>query len=610
MPAELKTTILQQQTISTDVATWLRSLTFDQFDPTLGTLLNVRVSVGDTVIGSLGIENLGPTDATVAASIAGGVTVSGPTGTVLGYSYATAGMAVQLSAFDGTTDFAGLSGVAASGVNGTRTEDFILAATNPAVGAFVGQGQINLIANGLVSGLQVSGGGSLRLESSASIGAEVGLQYQYEVPDSVGNGTGGSTSWGFTQSVFHDGPIYLIPDVLATTAGQTATFEARLAGWSDTFSIGRFDPNLGTLYEMELTLSASILGSVAAENRGAAPGTVTASEAATVAIQMPGTLSPVSAAASVADSFALGGFDQSNDFAGTSGRLNSGLVNSGTVTTVFNAASTDLSAFIGSGSVAVPIGSTGTATANGPGDLSLELLTKAGATATVRYRYVPSGSIPQTGTTAPSGVVTTSAPRIDYVLTPTTLACFAAGTRIMTRDGAVPVESLCVGQTVTTLFRDQVPIVWMGMRDVDCEAHPRPETVWPVLIEAHAFGPGLPARDLRLSPDHAVFVDSVLIPIRVLMNGGSIRQVPVRRITYHHIELAEHDVVLAESLPAESFLDTGNRAAFLNGGRAVRMHPEFAALTWDARACAPLELTGPRVSAARDRLARRTAAAA
>ncbi len=622
MPAELKTTILQQQTIATDVGTWLKSLSFNQFDPTLGNLLNIRVSIADTVVGSLGIENLGPTKATVSASITGGVSVSGPAGMVLGSAYAGAGMSLQLSGFDGTMDFAGRSGAAASGINGTNTADYTIAATNPAAAGFVGQGLVNLTANGGASGLRVDGAGSLRLDSSANVGAVVGLQYQYEVPEPVGTGTGGTYSGTFTYQV---GPGYfqvwfesLTPPLLATTPALTTNFETRLAGWSDTFSIGRFDPSLGTLYEMEVTLSANILGSVAAENRGAGLGSVTANEAATVAIQMPGTLSAISAVTSVTDSFSLGGFDQSNDFSGTSGRVDSGLINAGTVTAVLSAASTDLSAFIGTGSVAVPIGSTGTASANGPADLSLELLTKAGATASVRYRYVPSGSIPQSGTTEPSGVVTTFSPSGGYVFTPIThgsgaqvaLACFATGTRITTPDGAVPVESLSIRQTVTTLLRGEAPIRWIGMRDVDCEAHPQPEKVWPVHIEAGAFGPGLPARDLRLSPDHAVFVEGVLMPIRVLINGGSIRQIPVDRVTYHHIELAEHDVLLAESLPAESFLDTGNRAAFLNGGRVVQMHPDFSALTWDARGCAPLEVTGPRVSAARDRLAQRMLVAA
>jgi len=42
---------------------------------------------------------------------------------------------------------------------------------------------------------------------------------------------------------------------------------------------------------------------------------------------------------------------------------------------------------------------------------------------------------------------------------------------------------------------------------VDCEHHPVPADVHPVRIHAGAFAPGVPARDLRLSPDHAAFVD-------------------------------------------------------------------------------------------------------
>jgi hypothetical protein len=36
-------------------------------------------------------------------------------------------------------------------------------------------------------------------------------------------------------------------------------------------------------------------------------------------------------------------------------------------------------------------------------------------------------------------------------------------------------------------------------------------------------------------------------------------------VTYYHVELAAHDVILAEGLLCESYLDTGNRAAFVNG---------------------------------------------
>jgi len=38
-------------------------------------------------------------------------------------------------------------------------------------------------------------------------------------------------------------------------------------------------------------------------------------------------------------------------------------------------------------------------------------------------------------------------------------------------------------------------------------------------VTAGAFGAGRPHRDLRLSPEHAVFVDGVLIPVHLLVNA-------------------------------------------------------------------------------------------
>ena len=74
-----------------------------------------------------------------------------------------------------------------------------------------------------------------------------------------------------------------------------------------------------------------------------------------------------------------------------------------------------------------------------------------------------------------------------------------------------------------------------------------------------------------------------------------------------HVELARHDVVLAEGLPTESLLDTGNRWNFENNGGPVLLHPDFA-LRWDAMGCAPLIVTGPILAAVRSRLQRRVAA--
>jgi hypothetical protein len=101
---------------------------------------------------------------------------------------------------------------------------------------------------------------------------------------------------------------------------------------------------------------------------------------------------------------------------------------------------------------------------------------------------------------------------------------------------------------------------------IDCRRHRRPHEVFPVRVQAYAFGPGVTHRDLLVSPDHALFLDGVLIPARYLCNGTTIRQEAVAAVSYFHIELEQHDVLLAEGLPAESYLDTGNRDAFADGG--------------------------------------------
>ncbi len=161
-----------------------------------------------------------------------------------------------------------------------------------------------------------------------------------------------------------------------------------------------------------------------------------------------------------------------------------------------------------------------------------------------------------------------------FTLTPSaagvaiTVACFAAGTRIATPRGEVPIEELRAADLVLTPPGRAGPIIWIGHRAVNCRAHPDPTSVWPVRVAAGAFGPALPARDLFLSPDHAVFFAGALIPIRHLVNATTIAQRRRADVVYWHVELARHAVLLAEGLPCESYLDTGNRAAFQHDGPA------------------------------------------
>src|SRR6185437_13964321 len=144
-------------------------------------------------------------------------------------------------------------------------------------------------------------------------------------------------------------------------------------------------------------------------------------------------------------------------------------------------------------------------------------------------------------------------------------------------------------------------IVWIGHRDIEVARHAFPMEILPVRVRAGAFGRGLPHRDLWLSPQHAVFVDGVLIPIIRLANGANVAQVRVERVSYFHVELETHDVLLAEGLPAESFLDCGSRSGFANAPGPVDLHPTFKPRSWND-ACAPLVESGELVEAVGDRL--------
>lgn len=192
------------------------------------------------------------------------------------------------------------------------------------------------------------------------------------------------------------------------------------------------------------------------------------------------------------------------------------------------------------------------------------------------------------------------------------LACFAQGTLIRTPRGDVAVEALSVGQSVVTASGAHRRIKWLGHRAVNCVDHPDARGVWPIRVAAHAFGAGKPERDLLLSPGHSVgvtVVDEVLIPIGALVNGSTIARVPVDSVTYWHVELDSHDILLADGLPAESYLEMENRVFFAEGGAMIDALPESAARRTHADFCRPFLQDGVVVDAVRATLAARAAAA-
>ncbi len=177
---------------------------------------------------------------------------------------------------------------------------------------------------------------------------------------------------------------------------------------------------------------------------------------------------------------------------------------------------------------------------------------------------------------------------------PSDSACFVAGTPILTATGERPVEALRPGDLVCTASGRHAAVAWVGLRTV--------AGAEPVCIAAGAIAPGVPREDVHLSPDHAVFLDGVLIPARLLRNGATVRAAPSGApVTYVHVELDRHDVLMTAGLASESYLDTGNRVQFDRSFGPARAAPASARdgerlaatrAAYAAQGCATLLLEG------------------
>jgi hypothetical protein len=162
--------------------------------------------------------------------------------------------------------------------------------------------------------------------------------------------------------------------------------------------------------------------------------------------------------------------------------------------------------------------------------------------------------------------------------TSTFTVCFLAGTQIATPAGELPVESLAVGDLVLTADGRTAPVKWVGVQTV-VTLFADPLRSFPIRITAGALGENLPVRDLLVSPDHAPFIDGVLVQAGALVNGTSIvRETAMpERFTYFHVELDDHALILAEGVPAETFVDNVTRRRFDNFAEYARLYGDTGA---------------------------------
>lgn len=142
-----------------------------------------------------------------------------------------------------------------------------------------------------------------------------------------------------------------------------------------------------------------------------------------------------------------------------------------------------------------------------------------------------------------------------------TVICFAKGTRILTRNGEVPVEQLAVGDELWTRDNGFQPLRWIGQRRLGPDDLTRAPHLRPIRLRAGALGRA-PLRDLVVSPQHRLLVRSkiaarmvapeVLVAAKQLLALPGVEVSDQPEVTYFHLLTDAHDILLADGAEAES----------------------------------------------------------
>ncbi|HMO73411.1 MAG TPA: Hint domain-containing protein, partial [Paracoccaceae bacterium] len=171
------------------------------------------------------------------------------------------------------------------------------------------------------------------------------------------------------------------------------------------------------------------------------------------------------------------------------------------------------------------------------------------------------------------------------------IPCYTPGTRIVTDAGPVAVEHLRPGDRVLTRDSGFRPLVWCGRRALSlAEAAAQPAFA-PVRIARGALGPGVPSRDLVVSPQHRMLLagaraemlfgeHEVLVAALHLVGLPGVTRLPPQAVDYVHVMCERHEVIQAEGAWSESFQPgaavVGSMAAAARDGLRA-LFPELAA---------------------------------
>ncbi|MEM9348732.1 MAG: Hint domain-containing protein [Pseudomonadota bacterium] len=173
------------------------------------------------------------------------------------------------------------------------------------------------------------------------------------------------------------------------------------------------------------------------------------------------------------------------------------------------------------------------------------------------------------------------------------IICFTPGTRIVTRDGEKPVETLRVGDRVLTRDDGFQEICWTGRRDLGAAALTNAPKLQPILIRKGSLGKDLPARDMWVSPNHRMLQmgasvellfgeTEVLVAAKHLTHRSGITTAGATSVSYIHIMFDRHQIVMADGAWTESFCPGDQAMAAMTRDQfneVTELFPELATMS-------------------------------
>lgn len=179
------------------------------------------------------------------------------------------------------------------------------------------------------------------------------------------------------------------------------------------------------------------------------------------------------------------------------------------------------------------------------------------------------------------------------------VVCFTPGTWLETPDGPRLVEDLVAGDRIVTKDNGAEPILWVGSRNVSgARLYAMPD-LRPVRIREGALGADSPSGDLIVSPDHRMLIqgqaaralwgeDEVLVAARDLINGtGVSRDMGAKSVTYYHLMLTSHQVLVANGVETESFHPGAARLDAIIEEQRQRLYDVMPDLAYDPQCYGP-----------------------